>query len=811
MTKTMKGLRLIGIAAVAICIHAQESAAQIVIDNTLTPQQLVEQVLLGDGVTATNITFTGSSAQIGTFNATNGVFPVAEGIVMSTGNVADVPGSGFDFISTGLNLPGNADLNVVSGFTTYDAAVLQFDFVAIGDSIQFNYIFASEEYPDYVNGTVNDAFGFFISGPGFNGPFANNGVNIALIPGTTTPVSINNVNAGEYAQYFFNNESGGPNGVAFNGRTTVLTALAAVQCGETYTIKLAIGDGGDGVFDSGVFLEARSFYSPPVEISIGSYINDLFTVPTLIEDCIGAQITFTRAPSPDSLAIAIDLGGTAVNGVNYTGIPDTVFFAPNQTDVTYYLQALDDGVVAPTLTIVIGYTAVTSCGFGIPVTEEIQLLDMNYPINVQLTSEFVGCGNGHGYYAVDATVVGGIPPYHYSWSNGEQTEDVNFAPLVATTYVLTVTDSCGNVQVEANILIPATSPAPAPTVQVSSDVTLACPGQGADITAIALGGTPPYTYSWTGGGQGSTVYVQPTDSTYVVVAVTDGCYPTPIRDTVYVHVVPYIAPTVLVSDTAIVCPGSDLLIDLTLEGGLSPFNVVWSNGLSNTSNILNLFETQDITVIATDFCGVPATATFNVQVPQYPPLVASLSTSSMPAVDTLTVCELWADTLTVSAVGGLPPYWNQWQGTLVNQVWPSNDSVEVRVNYDLPADSAVIETYSVTVNDQCGVSSVIQFVVKVISCDILQPSIFNPNSTHEGMMDFCGSTPQNNVFHMPCLNLYPGNKMTIIDRWGRKIYEQENYHLNPWDGGNNTTGVYFYVLEVPNRTDVIKGYFHLVR
>ena len=91
---------------------------------------------------------------------------------------------------------GDADLDQLAGVSTYDAAVLEFDFIPASDTLTFDYVFGSEEYNEYVCGTVNDAFGFFLSGPGIAGPYTNGAENIALVPGTTTQVSINTVNNG---------------------------------------------------------------------------------------------------------------------------------------------------------------------------------------------------------------------------------------------------------------------------------------------------------------------------------------------------------------------------------------------------------------------------------------------------------------------------------------------------------------------------------------------------------------------------------------------------------------------------------------
>jgi hypothetical protein len=119
-------------------------------------------------------------------------------------------------------------------------------------------------------------------------------------------------------------------------------------------------------------------------------------------------------------------------------------------------------------------------------------------------------------------------------------------------------------------------------------------------------------------------------------------------------------------------------------------------------------------------------------------------------------------------------------------------------------------TYSFASIGDCEVDTSVVILVDGELCDVTAPSIFNPNSDFEGVSDFCGNVPQNNAFILPCLEWYPGNKILIFDRWGRKCYEQENYHLKPWDGGSHSDGVYYYVLDIPNE-EPIKGFFHLVR
>jgi hypothetical protein len=187
--------------------------AQLTVSTALTPSQLVQNVLTGTGVTVSNITYSGVPGSIGMF--TTGAIPtnlgISSGIIMSTGLVNGTPqiGSGaVNFASTDNFGTGDIDLqNLIPTYAVQDASVLQFDFIPLSDTIRFKYVFASEEYPEWVGSAFNDVFGFFVTG---TNPLGGNysAYNIAKIPSTTIPVAINNVNSGSYPQYFIDNGVG---------------------------------------------------------------------------------------------------------------------------------------------------------------------------------------------------------------------------------------------------------------------------------------------------------------------------------------------------------------------------------------------------------------------------------------------------------------------------------------------------------------------------------------------------------------------------------------------------------------------------
>lgn len=252
--------------------------------NTLTPADLVN-ALIGTGPSApvvSNVSYTGAPIAAGTFTDLTNVFGFESGIVLSSGNISYIEGPNvFDNSYVDNGLPGDADLDaLIPGYNTYDATVLEFDFECnYLQFISFQYVFASEEYNEWIGSAYNDVFGFFV-----------NGVNIALIPETTTPVSVNNLNCGNpfgtadnYCSLFINNDlsdGGGSEDTEMDGFTVVLTATTAINPGVNH-IKLAIADAGDHVLDSDVLIKGESFVcAPPVlpvviDIKPGGFPNSI--------------------------------------------------------------------------------------------------------------------------------------------------------------------------------------------------------------------------------------------------------------------------------------------------------------------------------------------------------------------------------------------------------------------------------------------------------------------------------------------------------------------------------------------------------
>ncbi len=517
--------------------------AQLIVNNTLTPAQLVQTVLLGSGVTASNITYNGAPVAIGSFNGVPSNIGLAAGVIMSSGDIANAVGpNNQSGASAGNGLPGDPDLDqIMSPSLSYDASVLEFDFIPTSDTVKFRYVFGSEEYMEYVslppcnvNPGINDGFGFFISGPGITGPFSNNSKNIALIPGTTLPVTMCNLNLNNNGTYYFDNGDGYGSGTApdgqtvqYDGFTVPLTAISNVQCGVTYHIKIAIADGGDGILDSGVFLEAGSFASSgSIVLSSGTYFGGAIAAgndSTIYEGCGFASLLIDRgANSSTAQTFYYSVGGTATNGVDYDAIGTSVSFAAGQDSAYIIINSLPDAIIEGTETVLLSLFATSPCNGNDTLNKIIYIIDTP-PLKVSLNDDTsLVCPSQNLF--LTATTAGGVAigGYSYSWTNSTGTHDtIHIHPTVTTTYVVTVTDSCGHTASDTSIVhfIPYV-----PLQLTFNSDTVICQGNRILLDANVSNGLPSYSYLWSSNiTTADTITVQPASSTTYTLKVTDAC------------------------------------------------------------------------------------------------------------------------------------------------------------------------------------------------------------------------------------------------------------------------------------------------
>ncbi|MCK5766125.1 MAG: choice-of-anchor L domain-containing protein, partial [Bacteroidales bacterium] len=375
----IKNIIRIIIIALAFSFGSKASA-QLIIDNTMTPEQLVQNILIGSGVTVSNITFTGNegNAICAFTNGNTTILGLDEGVILSSGGAGDAANPASVNADTDNGVPGDPDLDVLPGVLgTNDAAILEFDFIPQSDTLTFRYVFGSEEYPEFVN-QFNDVFAFFITGPNpSGGNYANE--NIALIPGTNLPVTINNVNNGTAntgpcinCEYYVNNTGGLY--IVYDGFTTVLDAIVIVAPCSTYHMKLTIADDLDFAYDSGVFLEANSFSSTGLIIS-SNFSSSSPGYGALIEGCNDATIYFELVDTlPDPYVVHFDYMGTAVNGIDYNLLPDSIVIPPGSMIDSLNIIPVQNYAIDPTRTVIIAFDYESACN-NEQDTLELLLLD----------------------------------------------------------------------------------------------------------------------------------------------------------------------------------------------------------------------------------------------------------------------------------------------------------------------------------------------------------------------------------------------------------------------------------------------------
>lgn len=483
------------------------------------PVHLVNNVLLGQGVVATNITYTGFATAIGYFNGMNSNLGLDSGILITSGTIQNAMGPNTAAGQTANNnTPGFPLLNQLTTSPTLDAAILQFDFVPISDTIRFGFVFGSEEYPEFVGSSFNDVFGFFISGPN---PVGGNytDYNIAFIPNTTTPITINNVNQNVNTQYYFNNLGGLT--VQYDGFTTRIEAVAHVVCNQTYTIKIAIADAGDSSLDSGVFLEGASFRSTGAVVT--SVSTSLFADndTTIYEGCGNAQLTIKLpVPTPTDSVIHFNIGGTAVNGVDYVFLPDSVVILAGQDSVNIFIEAIFDGLNETEETIYLNFPFSSFCAGMMPVDLTLVILNVDsLQIDRKPPDELLCSPDGQRYYYWQAS--GGVAPLTYTWNvNGQISSgyDLYHEPLQTTTYYVTVSDACLGFHLEDSFTIEILENTSLPQVTLSTYDVFLCEGDTALLVASVTGGALSTSGQWylngMPEGNSDSLYIYPMQGQY---------------------------------------------------------------------------------------------------------------------------------------------------------------------------------------------------------------------------------------------------------------------------------------------------------
>ncbi len=637
------------LALILLFISLSSSFAQITVSADKSAA-ILAGALVGSGVTILSPTLTCAGNANGTF-VTGGIDPlgIPNGIVLTTGCAKDTTIAGTfyygvndassNFASTPNGTPSDGTLSHMLNLAhapdtvTFDACVLEFDFKAAGDTIKFNYVFGSEEYTLFTCSPYNDVFAFFITGGVYLTP-----TNLARVPGTTIPVCINSVNCGAtgswpidsctilgpgspFCAYYVNNLTGPASAyVTYDGLTTRLTAIAAVNPCDTYHLKIAIADVGDPNYDSGVFLEGGSLASvPPPSISAVG-------LPYCVRGCAPGQFIFTiPAPLDTNFTIHYSIGGTAVNGYDYGTITDSIVLPAFTTTGTLYINPLLVPAVGPKI-VTIGVIERNACtGIDTVVaTADITILD-SFGFRIITPDTAICLGQNVNIIAVGDTNFASV--IHYLWTpGGTISNDTLLSPIatptVTTTY--TLSDSLPAIYMcpveHHSITIRVYDP---PGLSVDSAEVKTCVGVPVQLHVYAVPGSIPYTYLWTPPTDLSNTTIWnpivdpsvPGDVIYTVTvypsAIPTGCTSTA---TILVHTLGNF--TLNTQDTAI-CIYTSLQISVT---GSSEFTWSWSPSLFlNDSTLMQPIATPTMTAPPT--AGITYVVTANYA--HCPPMVDS--------------------------------------------------------------------------------------------------------------------------------------------------------------------------------------------
>ena len=406
---------LIALCFTVFSVRAQLSVTEGAAMN-YTPIQLVENWLVGQGVTVGNATFNGSIAQInsnqvGTFTTDDTAtteLGLDAGVLLTSGAASIAIGPNNSTGATASTTFGNdPDLDMIAATSTLDKCVLEFDFVPQSDTLKFRYVFGSEEFYEFCN-QYNDAFGFFLSGPGISGPYSNGAVNIALMPALPVGVTINNLCADPTTNWV--NPQGGVN-FQYDGISYVMTAWHLVTPCVTYHIKLAIADAVDRQLDSGVFLEKNSFTATGLLVTNTALIPKLGNVG--VEGCNNVTISFTLShPISIDFVVQYNIMGTATRGVDYTDIPDSLVIPAGQDSVALVIVPINDGIPEPVEYVVLAVEQ-TSCLGSTVFYDTVSIRD-NPPFIITPQPDTTICQGST--IQLKAVANGGARPYQYLWN-----------------------------------------------------------------------------------------------------------------------------------------------------------------------------------------------------------------------------------------------------------------------------------------------------------------------------------------------------------------------------------------------------------
>ncbi|OFX58222.1 MAG: hypothetical protein A2046_09375 [Bacteroidetes bacterium GWA2_30_7] len=716
-----------------ICTTCNVFSQSIQIVNGITPEVLVQDTFVNGCVNASNIFFTGQNIQISYFNKSNSNFPFKSGILLTTGDYNEALGPNSQ-TGAGTSLtpgPGDSNLDAIATDNTNDASVLEFDFTPSSDTINFRYIFASEEYDEYVNSSYNDIFAFFLTGPNpAGGNYVNK--NIALIPGTTTAVSINNVNNGytssgvptgpcENCAYYQNNLNG--QSVEYDAFTKALIATAVVVPCSTYHIKIAVADVSDHALDSGVFLEAGSFSSGG-QIAMNNF-SQVGDNNSLYEGCENYYV-FSRLDSSasalnDSVEVVLSYSGTALQGVDisttdtayFPYFPTSFWISAGQIYDTLYYTAHNDSIEENDEYLVLTLLSGCPCNMN-AVTDTIFIYDVAKIKGGIQDMDNAFCNET----APDSIMIFAqvnIANPSYVWSTGENGDTIYVPPITGRTmYSVTISDPCGNEILDSIPIIIGNFAGINVDVQ-QPQCNNVCNGS---INVTTNGGANPFSYNWIPNGTSTNGSADSLCSGGYKVTVTDslGCKYFTSTPVTLINPASLSSSSYITNTTIKYCNGTGTNISINTTTDISSIQYLWNTGETTSSIVVNPSNGNNTYWVQfQDICG--NIFTDNITINASNMIAPSVTTTNVLCYNTCT------GTSNVTTSGGVTPYTYQWYPAGTG----SSDSGI--------ANSLCAGNYNVTLSDAVGCSKTASF-----SITQLTDLISSVTSTNSNCFSSCDGT-----------------------------------------------------------------------
>jgi gliding motility-associated-like protein len=757
--------------------------------DSIPVEKLVNDVLVsGACLNIQNVKVIGDGKGIGYYEY-DGLLPLEKrGIILTTGILSEAIGPNLSSAKTSIRYreATDPDLDIVADEELYDATGIEFDFIPYDTVVKFRFQFASEEYCEFVGQEFNDVFGFFVSGPGITGPYSRNARNVAILPETNIPVSVNTVNHKTNKEYYISTpcscdiESCDIDEIPlyleileFDGLTVSLTASFSVIPCEEYHIRMVISDVADAFWDSAVFLESKSFQlGGDVEVKAIVEGNDSSQV---LEGCGDSYFLFERTDKKNNNELTFDAfvtaSGSATPGKDFEEIVKTLTIPENQDHIIWPVKTLFDNEVESPEDIQIALNLSCECS---SVQARLEILD-NPSLQATINSESACEGTPT---SLQSFVVGGQGPYSYLWSNGDTTNTAIMVFDTISTAFVSISDGCSQ-QITNSIEI---TPIESPTAQISG-TTLLCDVLQPHFLPIELKGASPWQLMYSFDGSDSTFTIFSNSPTYNLPVFYQGAYNLiSVSDSLCVGNVSGVGivdkdPLELILKNCDQTQSSSFEYEFTGRGE-ALFSLNSGASFQPIHDLKNLETNKEYTILLKDGAGctnwqtifLPSQVGFEVTLPE-------------------------DYTVKFNRPITLEPSINFPQNFIKEIKWFPEESLSC-LNCMTPiATTLESTTFEIQILDKFNCIHTAQTKVNVDLITFFVPNVFSPHNS-DGLNDrlivYLDEQAVKNVI-----------EFSIFDRWGNLVYNEENFNNNSqlgWKGTYNNQkikpGVFAYSITV---------------